>query len=108
METVLTMIKKSYDDKTAKSEYQIIQDLIDLDFLVLDDIGTEGGEWAGRRLFEIINGRIGKATAISTNITDWDEFDKRFDINGGKIRSRLRKKAKEFDIETSDKRLEEE
>ena len=106
METVLTMIKKSYDDKTAKSESQIIQELIDLDFLVLDDIGTEGGEWAGRRLFEIINGRIGKATAISTNITDWDEFDKRFDINGGKIRSRLRKKAKEFDIDTTDKRLE--
>ena len=107
MENVLTMIKTSYDNKDVKSEQQIIKELIDLDFLVLDDVGTEGGDWAGRKFFEIINGRIGKATAITTNITDWDDFDKRFDINGGKIRSRLRKKAKEFDIITNDKRMEE-
>ena len=102
------MIKSSWDNKDApKSEQEIIQDLIDLDFLVLDDVGSEGGDWPGRKLFEIINGRIGKPTAITTNIMDWATFNKRFAENGGKIQSRLRNNAKTFDIDTNDKRIKE-
>lgn len=108
MEEVLSMIKGTFGTNDPDhNEHTIIQQLIDLDFLVLDDVGSEGGEWAGKKLFEIINGRLGKATGITTNFTDWDEFAKRFSENGGKIVSRIRSNAKIFDIETTDKRINE-
>lgn len=107
MESVLTMIKSSWDDKTMKSHQTIIDELVDLDFLVLDDVGTEGTEFASRILFEIVNGRAGKPLGMTTNITDWDEFIKRFGANGGKLASKIRNNAKTVDIVTTDKRIRE-
>ena len=110
MESVLTLIKSTWkggENQDKTDENKIIQGLIDLDFLVLDDVGSEGGEWAGKKLFEIINGRMGKPTAITTNFMDWTKFEERFAENGGKIVSRLRRNAKIVDIETSDKRITE-
>lgn len=104
MDTLLAMIKGTFGRREGETEHTIVQAIIELDFLVIDDLGTESGEWAGKKLFEIVNGRAGKPTAYTSNFMEWDELAKRFDINGGKIVSRIRANANVHDLITEDMR----
>jgi DNA replication protein DnaC len=105
-ETLLGMVKGTWGRREGQTEHDIMKAVIDLDFLVIDDLGTESGEWVGKKMNEIINGRQGKATAYSTNFMDMDELAKRFDMNGGKIVSRLHSNTKIVDVITKDMRIE--
>lgn len=105
LEKLLAMIKGTWGRRDGQSEFDIMKAVIDLDFLVIDDLGNESGEWAGKKVFEIVNGRLGKATAISTNFMNMDELAKRYDIHGGKIVSRLHSNAKIVELVTDDMRM---
>jgi DNA replication protein DnaC len=106
MDNLLDIVKGTFGRREGQTENEIINHVIGLDFLVIDDLGTESGEWAGKQLFKIINGRIGKPTAFSTNFMDMGELSKRFDVNGGKIVSRLHSNTKIIDLITKDMRIE--
>lgn len=105
-ESLLSMIKSTWNKKDGNTdEHDIIRKMIDLDLLVLDDIGTESGEWSAKILFQIINGRQGKATGYTTN-NQMDELKNIWGMNGGKIVSRLHQNTKIVDIMTDDKRIQ--
>jgi DNA replication protein DnaC len=103
---LLAMIKGTWGRREGETENDIIKKAIELDFLVIDDLGTESGEWAGKMLFSIVNGRQGKPTAYSTNFMDMGELAERFGPNGGKITSRLHSNTKIIDLVTKDMRME--
>lgn len=103
---LLAMIKGTWGRREGETENDIIQKAIELDFLVIDDLGTESGEWAGKMLFSIVNGRQGKPTAYSTNFMEMGELAERFGPNGGKITSRLHSNTKIIDLVTKDMRME--
>jgi DNA replication protein DnaC len=105
-ERLLAMIKGTWGRREGETENDIIKKVIELDFLVIDDLGTESGEWAGKMLFAIINGRQGKPTAYSSNFMDMKDLADRFDVNGGKIVSRLHSNTKIIDLITKDMRIE--
>jgi DNA replication protein DnaC len=103
---LLAMIKGTWGRRDGETENDIIKKAIELDFLVIDDLGTESGEWAGKMLFSIVNGRQGKPTAYSTNFMDMKDLADRFDTNGGKIVSRLHSNTNIIDLITKDMRIE--
>lgn len=106
MEKIGDMIKGTFRNHEGMSEETIIQRLIDLDILVIDDMGTESGSWIGKKLFSIINGRQGKATIYTTNFMDDDDLAGRYEENGGKIVSRLYNNTHEIELITRDMRKE--
>jgi DNA replication protein DnaC len=58
--TVLAKVRKTYDDRSADApdELEVLQTLIDVQFLVLDDIGTATlTGWGQEKLFTVINER---------------------------------------------------
>jgi DNA replication protein DnaC len=103
-EDLLNMIKGTFGRREGQTEHDILKAIIGLDFLVIDDLGTESGEWAGKKLFDIINGRIGKPTCYTTNFMEMDQLAKRYEVNGGKIVSRLHSNTEIFDLLTTDMR----
>jgi DNA replication protein DnaC len=63
-------IKNSYNEETRTTELQILEPVIDIDVLLLDDLGAwKLTEWMLDTLFYILNGRYmaKKATFITTN-----------------------------------------
>lgn len=102
---LLAMIKGTWGRREGQTEMEIMKMAVELDFLVIDDLGTESGEWAGKMLFGIINGRLGKPTVYSTNFMNMNDLAERFGVNGGKIISRLHSNTKIVDVITSDMRL---
>jgi len=66
-------IKNSYNEETRTTELQILEPVIDIDILLLDDLGAwRLTEWMLDTLFFILNGRYmaKKATFITTNFPD--------------------------------------
>lgn len=66
-------IKNSYNEETRTTELQILEPVIDIDILLLDDLGAwRLTEWMLDTLFYILNGRYmaKKATFITTNFPD--------------------------------------
>lgn len=105
LENLLEMIKGTFGRRDGETERDIVKKVVELDFLVIDDLGTESNEWAGKKLFEIINGRLGKPTAYSTNYMDLKELADRYKPNGGKIVSRLHNNTKFVELVTEDMRI---
>lgn len=75
---LLALIRNSYNDKTMDSEHVWVDRLIDVDVLVIDDLGAEIGaigsertsnDFSNRMLYRILNGRQDKSTLITTNLS---------------------------------------
>lgn len=75
---LFTKIKSTFGRKDGLTEDQIMQSLVQVDCLVLDDIGAEhievdrdgkGTGWGVSKIFEIVDGRSGKHTVYTTNLT---------------------------------------
>lgn len=105
-------IRNSFDDKESRYTEHYFADLLtSVDYLVLDDLGTETGgsgtkktasDFVMRVLYAITNGRQNKSTIITTNLTR-PELEKMYDR---KLVSRLMKNIYVIKFEdTTDKRI---
>ncbi|HHY74063.1 MAG TPA: ATP-binding protein [Bacillus bacterium] len=82
---LLTKIKETYNRQSKFSEEEILEFILEVDLLVLDDLGAEytnkrnGDEndnWAQSKLFEVIDSRAGKHTIYTTNLNSADLEEK--------------------------------
>ncbi|MEK4403484.1 ATP-binding protein [Sporosarcina sp. FSL K6-6792] len=105
-------IRDSFDNKDSRyTEHYFANLLNDVDYLVLDDLGTETGgsgtkktasDFVMRVLYAITNGRQNKSTIVTTNLTR-QELEKMYDR---KLVSRLMKNIYVINFEdTTDKRI---
>ena len=65
-------IKSTWNKESEQNEDDMIRSLLEIDLLVLDDIGKEkSGEWSNSILYRVINRRYEnyKATIITSNLT---------------------------------------
>ncbi|MBN6186428.1 ATP-binding protein [Aneurinibacillus sp. BA2021] len=66
---LLTKIRSTYNRDSHHTELELLETIKGVDCLVLDDIGTENGsDWAVSKLFEVVDGRLGKHTIYTTNL----------------------------------------
>lgn len=73
---LLTSLRSTYKASSKVSETDLIGVLTSVDLLVLDDIGAErrkkdedeGESWAIEKMFEVIDGRLGRNTVYTTNL----------------------------------------
>jgi len=66
-------IKSSYDPETKTSELQVLEPVVEMDVLLLDDLGAwKMTDWMNDTLFYILNSRYlaKRATIITTNYQD--------------------------------------
>lgn len=65
---LLRKIRSTYSGDAKINEDKLFSILVDVDLLVLDDIGAEGRtDWATERIFDLIDSRQGKSTLYTTN-----------------------------------------
>lgn len=71
---LLTKIRNSYNKNSEHSEEEILNMIMTADLVVFDDIGAESGAsgWAMQKLFEVIDGRLGKHNIFTTNLSSND------------------------------------
>jgi DNA replication protein DnaC len=105
---ILTVIKSTYQRDSHFSEAELMNVLSNVDLLAMDDIGAErarreddGETWATEKLFEIIDGRSGRHTIYTTNLTS-DDLAKRI---GQRNFSRMMMNTKPFKFEGMDYRI---
>ncbi len=68
-------IKNSYNPETRSTELQVLEPVVDVDVLLLDDLGAwKMTDWMNDTLFYILNSRYiaKRATIITTNYQDVD------------------------------------
>lgn len=66
-------IKRSFDPETKTTEMQVLDPVVEIDILLLDDLGAwKITDWMNDTLFYILNGRYlaRRATLITTNFQD--------------------------------------
>ena len=68
---ILDEIRASYDNK-GDSESRLLKDLVDIEYLIIDDFGTERvTDWVGEKFYQIINKRyINKKVTFFTSNSD--------------------------------------
>ena len=105
---ILTVIKSTYQRNSDFSEAELLNVLSSVDLLALDDIGAERGRkeddgetWATEKLFEIIDGRSGRHTIYTTNLTS-EELPRRV---GQRNFSRMMMNTRPFKFEGQDYRI---
>lgn len=105
---LLTIIRSSYNRSSDVSESDLLDALSKVDFLALDDIGAErtkkdedGESWAAEKLFEIIDGRSGRNTLYTTNLSS-EELARKV---GSRNFSRMMMNTKPFKFEGVDYRI---
>lgn len=105
---LLTIIKSTYNANSEFTEAELLDVLSKVNFLALDDIGAEkvrreeeGDSWATEKLFEIIDGRSGRHTLYTTNLTS-DELQRKV---GARNFSRMMMNTKPFKFEGTDYRI---
>lgn len=71
---LMTVIKSTYNNKSEKTELDILRAIQNVDLLIFDDLGAEreddddkGTAWSKQKIFEITDGRAGKATIYTSN-----------------------------------------
>lgn len=105
-------IRNSFDDRESRYTEHYFADLLaSVDYLVLDDLGTETGgsgtkktasDFVMRVLYAITNGRQNKSTIVTTNLTR-QELERMYDR---KLVSRLMKNIHVIKFsDTTDKRI---
>lgn len=69
---ILDEIKATNDEDSGENESELLSDLVNVEFLVIDDFGTERAtEWAGEKFYQIINKRyINKKVTFYTSNYD--------------------------------------
>lgn len=76
--SLLTRIRNTYNHKSEHSEMELLEMIQQVDCLVLDDIGAENGtNWTDSKVFEVVEGRLGKHTIYTTN------------LNGGQLEKQI-------------------
>ncbi|RJE88598.1 AAA family ATPase [Paenibacillus sp. 1011MAR3C5] len=105
---LLTVIKSTYQRNSDFTEAELLDVLSKVDLLALDDIGAErakreddGESWATEKLFEIIDGRSGRHTIYTTNLTS-DELPRKV---GQRNFSRMMMNTKPVKFEGVDYRI---
>lgn len=73
---LMTKIKDTFGGQSKFSEADLLQYVADVDLLVLDDLGAEytnnrnqADNWVWTKLFEVVDGRAGKSTIYTTNLS---------------------------------------
>ena len=78
MSELVKSIRATFNNQSVENEQSIIKKLTSADLLVLDDVGSEVGnidtkntasDFVSRVVFSIFNGRQGKSTICTTNLT---------------------------------------
>ena len=66
---ILDEIRATYGDDSEVTESKLLSDLVNTDFLVIDDFGTERKtDWAGEKFYQIVNNRyINKKVTFYTS-----------------------------------------
>lgn len=87
---ILDEIRATYDDRSEETESKLLSDLVNTDFLVIDDFGTERPtDWAGEKFYQIINKRyINKKITFFTSNYDLEKI--KYD---SRITSRIRERT---------------
>jgi DNA replication protein DnaC len=99
-------IKSSYDPETKTSELQVLEPVVEMDVLLLDDLGAwKMTDWMNDTLFYILNSRYlaKRATIITTNYQDADletvkkaDFQQRKEFFVDRVGLRLRSRLMEM------------
>ena len=78
MGELLRKVKSTFNKNSLVTEYDIINKLTKVDYLVIDDLGAECGtmdsdkkasDFINRVLFDVLEGRQGKSTIFTTNLS---------------------------------------
>ena len=66
---ILDEIRATYDSHSEETESKLLNDLVNTDFLVIDDFGTERAtDWATEKFYQIVNNRyINKKVTFYTS-----------------------------------------
>lgn len=79
---LMTELKATYNKNSNLSELDILTALQKVDLLVMDDLGVEWEKkkdqafsWAQKKIYEVVDSRIGRATIYTTNFTGKDLMD---------------------------------
>ncbi|MBN2134807.1 MAG: ATP-binding protein [Acidobacteria bacterium] len=106
---MLRSVQESYSPESGKTEYYVLEPILEADLLVIDDVGSKKAtEWVRDTLAYIINHRYneGSSTIITTNYLDEDINN---DVNetladrvGVRIRSRLYEMCERVEMEGDD------
>ncbi len=111
--SLLRMIQASYNKNADFTETDILEMCHKVDCLFLDDIGAEyinkksdSEIWAVDKLFQIIQGRMGKPTVYTTNY-EAEELQAKYGggIGGSRIISRMFQGAKVIQFSGKDYRI---
>jgi DNA replication protein DnaC len=95
---LMTKLKSTYNKKSDHTENELLETIEKVDLLILDDIGAElkemesnpdeekkANQWAVGKLFEIVDGRIGKHTIYTSNF----EYGRLMSLYGERNFSRM-------------------
>jgi DNA replication protein DnaC len=73
---LMTELQATYNKNSQTTELELLKALQKVDLLILDDLGVErtknddnGFSWAKRKIYEIVDSRIGQATIYTTNFS---------------------------------------
>lgn len=73
---LMTELQGTYNKNSQTTELELLKALQKVDLLILDDLGVErtksednGVSWAKRKIYEIVDSRIGQATIYTTNFS---------------------------------------
>jgi DNA replication protein DnaC len=116
--SLIREIKNSYNPETRTTEMQVLEPVVDVDVLLLDDLGAwKMTDWMVDTLFFILNGRYmaKRATLITTNFEDKAPEQARQDTSmrrreylveriGHPLRSRLIEMSLLIDVRADDYR----
>ena len=85
---ILDEIRATYDPHSEDNESKLLSDLVNTDFLVIDDFGTERAtDWAGEKFYQIVNKRY-----INKKVTF---FTSNYDLKTLKYDDRITSRIKE-------------
>ncbi|PFI93388.1 ATP-binding protein [Priestia megaterium] len=111
MPKLMTKLKSTYNRFSAHSEDELLDTLAKVDLLVLDDVGAEltdvddgdvkANSWALKKMFEIVDGRIGKSTIFTTNFS----FEKLMSLYGERNFSRMMENTRTLEMKGDNYRL---
>lgn len=80
---LLTKIKETYNGGSKFSENELLEFVATVDVLILDDLGAEytnnrnqSDNWVWTKLFEVVDGRAGKSTIYTTNLSSTELEEK--------------------------------
>lgn len=111
MPKLMTKLKSTYNRSSAHTEDELLDTLTKVDLLVLDDVGAEltdvddgdakANAWALKKMFEIVDGRIGKSTIFTTNFS----FEKLMSLYGERNFSRMMENTRTLEMQGDNYRL---